>query len=80
MNAIIEYFSRVFRNVKTTFNAIAQTVINICHALGPDKELRQKGRQALKETCIQFVKNEKQGAKEALARVKQGWYNLIGKK
>ena len=73
MRAIIKYFSRVFRNVKTIFSGIAQTIIDICHALGPDKELRQKGRQALKESCIQF-------GKDFVLGLKQGWYNVFGKK
>ena len=52
---------------------IVKTTVDICHALGPDKELRQKGRQALKESCIQF-------GKDFVLGLKQGWYNVFGKR
>ena len=53
--------------------AIVKSTVDICHALGPDKELRQKGRQALKESCIQFCR-------DFVREWKKAWHNVFGKR
>jgi len=73
MDRIIRYFKNVILGGTIIFRNLKQTLSDICHAFGPDKELRQEGRQALKVTAKQVIRDSIYG-------FKQGWNDVFGKK